>query len=142
MSKQVSAQELAEIVTKLLTEPDGAGELSGYETYQGFMTDIAEVVCNYCGGEIHHPASNLDDIWYVGIHGNNSLPSACGGIWREYDKEGELFEPNTAGWFEAAFGEEHPEYPRADWQYQVSQGDTKLSYWDWVVHSVERDGKG
>ena len=52
MSKQVSAKELAEIVTKLLTDPNSSGELDGFETFQQFMTDIAEVVCDHCGGEI------------------------------------------------------------------------------------------
>lgn len=91
MSKQITSAELAAIVTKLLTDPEGAGELSGHESYQAFMTDIAQVVCNHCGGEIHHSASDLDDIWYIGIHGNDSLPDAFGGIWREYDKDGRLF---------------------------------------------------
>lgn len=96
MSKQVSAKELAEIVTKLLTDPNSSGELDGFETFQQFMTDIAEVVCDHCGGEIHNPADLLEDVWYVGIHGNNSLPDAFGGIWREYDKEGELFAETSA----------------------------------------------
>lgn len=139
MSKQISAKELAEIVTKLLTDPEGAGELSGHESYQAFMTDIAQVVCNHCGGEIHHPASDLDDIWYIGIHGNDSLPSAFGGIWREYDKEGELFEPDTAADLEMKHGYQHREWPRADWQYDVANGDTKLGYWDWVAHNIESE---
>lgn len=90
MSKQISAKELAEIVTKLLTT--NSGEVDGFESFQGFMTDIAEVVCNYCGGAMRNQADRLDDIWYVGIHGNDSLPDASGGIWREYDLEGELFD--------------------------------------------------
>lgn len=27
---------------------------------------------------------------------------------------------------------EDPAYPRADWQYEVTNGDTQLGYWDWV----------
>lgn len=96
MSKQISARELAEIVTKLLTDPDSTGELDGFETFQQFMTDIAQVVCDHCGGEIHNPPDLLDDVWYVGIHGNDSMPDAFGGIWREYDKEGELFTETSA----------------------------------------------
>lgn len=92
MSKQVSAKELAEIVTRLLTDVQTTGELDDSDVYSSFMTGIAEVVCDHCGGEIHHPADSLDDIWYIGIHGTDSLPSAFGGIWREYDKEGELFD--------------------------------------------------
>lgn len=91
MSKQITASELAEIVTRLLTDTQTTGELDGFEAFQGFMTDIAQIVCYYCGGEIRHLASPLEGTWYVGIHGNESLPDALGGIWREYDKEGELF---------------------------------------------------
>lgn len=90
MSKQISAAELAQIVSKLLT--GDSGEIDGFESYQGFMTEIAKVVCDYCGGEVRNPADSLDDTWYVGIHGNDSLPSAFGGIWSEYDPEGELFD--------------------------------------------------
>lgn len=96
MSKQVSAKELAEIVTKLLTDTNTSGELDGFESFQQFMTDIAEVVCDHCGGEVRNPADLLEDVWYVGIHGNDSLPDAFGGIWREYDQEGELFSETSA----------------------------------------------
>ena len=137
MSKQVSASELAEIVTRLLTDTETTGELDGHETFQAFMTDIAQVVCDHCGGEIHYPADQLDDIWHVGIHGNDSLPSAMGGIWREYDKEGDLFVAGTAEWFEAKYGQEHPDWPKAEWHIDVANLDTKLGYWDWVAHNVE-----
>lgn len=90
MSKQVSAAELAAIVTQLLTDPDGAGNLSDLETYQGFMTDIAKVVTDYCGGEVRRTADSVEDVFYVGIFGNDSLPSD-GGIWANVDPEGELF---------------------------------------------------
>lgn len=100
MSKQISAEELAEIVTRLLTDPVGTGELDDHGTFQSFMTAIAQVVCDHCGGEIHLPADDMAAKWLIGIHGNDSLPSAFGGIWREYDPEGELFdqegEQNTA----------------------------------------------
>lgn len=89
MSKQITAAELAQIVNKLLT--GDSGEVDSAEAFSGFMTDIAKVICDYCGGEVRHPASPLDDVWYVGIHGNDSLPEAFGGVWREYDPDGELF---------------------------------------------------
>lgn len=90
MSKQISSKELSEIVTRLLTDTQKTGELDDFNSFQEFMTDIAQVVCNYCGGEIHHPADPFDGTWYVGIHGNVSIPDK-GGIWRDYDKEDELF---------------------------------------------------
>ena len=35
------------------------------------------------------------------------------------------------------FGEDL--YPRTDWQYEVSNGDTKLGYADWCEHKKEAD---
>ena len=90
MSKQIKSAELAEIVKRLLTEPE-VGELDTLASYQGFTTEIAQVVCDYCGGEIRNTASFMDDTCYIGIHGNDSLPET-GGIWAAYDPEGELFD--------------------------------------------------
>lgn len=92
MSKQITAAELAEIVNKLLTQPEAVGELSEATAYQSFMTGIAQIVCDHCGGEVRHLAEPLDDVWYVGVHGNDSLPNPDGGIWAPYDREGELFD--------------------------------------------------
>lgn len=90
MSKQITRHELAEIVSKLLTDPESVGELDSKSTFACFMTDIADVVCNYCGGETRNEADILEDVWYIGIHGNDSLPED-GGIWKGYDKQGDLF---------------------------------------------------
>ncbi len=35
---------------------------------------------------------------------------------------------------------EYPGYTRDSWEEEVVAGDTQLGYWDWVYHSVERDG--
>jgi|GEM_PF-3251141 hypothetical protein len=35
--------------------------------------------------------------------------------------------------------EDDPEYPAEDWQYEVTLGNTRLGYHDWVEH--ERDAK-
>jgi len=86
MSKQITPQELAEIVTKLLTDPD---EIDDYDTYQRFFTELAEFVCDQCGGEVQRPADDFADKWLVGIHANDSLPEN-GGIWANYDLEGDL----------------------------------------------------
>lgn len=134
MSKQISRHELAALVSKLLTE--NHGDIDSFEGFQGFMTDIAKVVCDHCGGEVLNPADCLDDVWYVGIHGNDSLPSD-GGVWKDYDKEGELFAEGTPAWFEAQHGREHPAWPIKAWQDEVANGNTKISYWDWVAHCVE-----
>lgn len=31
----------------------------------------------------------------------------------------------------------HPEYPASDWQYEVDNGDTRLSYTDWLRAQLE-----
>ncbi|GBG14291.1 uncharacterized protein NMK_1857 [Novimethylophilus kurashikiensis] len=33
--------------------------------------------------------------------------------------------------------EEHGFYTRSDWKEEVARGDTKLGYWEWVVHAIE-----
>lgn len=142
MSKQITATELAEIVTQLLTNTAATGELESAAAFQGFMTDIAKVVCDYCGGEVRNPADPLEDIWYVGIHGNCSLPDAEGGIWKGYDKEGALFEDNSPQGYEARYGTEHPAWPQSVWYAEVLQGNTKLGYWAWVAHSESGSGFG
>lgn len=79
-------------MTKLLTDPATiASQLDEQSRFAAFMTDIATSVAERCGGEVLNPADFLDDICYVGIHGNESLPDD-GGIWAAYDPEGELFE--------------------------------------------------
>lgn len=91
MSKQITAQELAQIVSALLTDPKTIMEqLDSPERYCRFMTAITEAVCESCGGEVLAPASALDDTYYVGVHGNDSLPDD-GGVWAAYDTEGSLW---------------------------------------------------
>jgi hypothetical protein len=89
MSKQIKPEDLAAIVSNLLTKPQTVGQLDSDGQFKSFMTDIAKVVCDHCGGEVRVPADYLDDVCYVGIHGNDSLPED-GGIWQNYDKGGEL----------------------------------------------------
>lgn len=97
MSKQITNGELAEIVTgllvgrlaELLIGRPAANHLPPVEAYAKFMRDIAEVVCNHCGGEVISIPDNSVDTWLVGIEGNDSLPED-GGIWKDYDKHGEL----------------------------------------------------
>ena len=86
MSKQITHEELAEIVTKLLT----TNEIDDAEVFARFMTGIAQTVCDFCGGEIREEAELFDGVWLVGVHGNDSLPWN-GGIWKDYDVEGALW---------------------------------------------------
>ena len=34
----------------------------------------------------------------------------------------------------------HPKHVVADWQYLVSNGDTRQGYWEWVLHKIHDDG--
>jgi len=95
MSKQINPEELAKIVADLLTKrASGANELDEERIFAEFMTRIAETVCEFCGGEVHYDATRFEDTWYVGIHGNDSLPDPNSNIWTGYDSEGELFDEN------------------------------------------------
>lgn len=43
---------------------------------------------------------------------------------------------------EARWGHEHGYYARADWRQDVSEGNTRLGYWEWVQHAIEaNDGE-
>ncbi len=89
MSKQITNGELAEIVTGLLVGRLASEHLDSTEKYAAFMTDIANVICDHCGGEVSGMADNSEEQWMVGILGNECLPED-GGVWKDYDPEGEL----------------------------------------------------
>jgi hypothetical protein len=38
------------------------------------------------------------------------------------------------------WGEQHGWYTQADWHHDAAAGDTKLGYWDWVMHNIESHG--
>lgn len=122
MSKQITAQELGQLINQLLTNPDAVGEMFTEEKFSAFMTDLAKVVTDHCGGEVRNPASPLDDVWYVGVHGNDSLPPG-GGVWAAFDKEGELFGETDAG---MPCGE----YRGHDWSIGAEGGDGFLVFVD------------
>jgi len=80
---------LAEMVSHLLINPESVGQLDEQGPYLKFVTAVAEVVCDFCGGEVSSDANQFEDEVYVGIRGNDSLPDD-GGIWKDYDQEGDL----------------------------------------------------
>lgn len=95
MAKIITARELAEIVTGLLTAPEKMGCLDERKHYSLFLRDVAQVTANYCGGEVGNvsapcPGAISDqNYWAVVVRQNECLP-AGGGIWANYDTEGEL----------------------------------------------------
>lgn len=34
------------------------------------------------------------------------------------------------------YWDEHPNHPAEDWAYEVVNGDTRQSYWEWVYASI------
>lgn len=41
----------------------------------------------------------------------------------------------------AQCGDESVLYPRETWQCRVEYGDTRLGYWEWVIHAAESDDR-
>ena len=39
----------------------------------------------------------------------------------------------------AASGVEHPDFPVSDWQDEVTDGDTRLGYWEWVALRISAE---
>lgn len=91
MSKQINPKELAKVLTDLLLHPERVGQDFSPQGYSELLTGLAQVVCDQCGGEVAGPASEIDGQWLVGIRGNDSLPED-GGIWKNFDLEGALYE--------------------------------------------------
>lgn len=39
------------------------------------------------------------------------------------------------------FWDSHPDYPVEDWQWEVSNDDTRLGYWGWVKSQMDQDAE-
>lgn len=78
--QQITAEQLAAVVVALLTKTEVTGELDTASTFACFMSDIAEVVASYCGGEVAEQATPSREGWRVDVRANDSLPED-GGIW-------------------------------------------------------------
>lgn len=100
MSKQISSGELSLIVTQLLMNPAGIGELDELKTHANFTRDIAEVVAQYCGGEVsdvgvndefglqNPKGQNVSSPLFVSIYPNDILPSLERNVWCSFDEFG------------------------------------------------------
>ena len=85
--KKLNAIQLNEIMGKLLV----GDEIDDMELFEKFVTDVANLVCDYCGGEVTTPAeytgSSINaENYVVGISANDNLPSG-GGIFAPYDTD-------------------------------------------------------
>lgn len=88
MAKMITARELSEILNNMLVGDDGP---DSKESFENFLKDIAEVVCNYAGGEVGNASyssgdGEVPDAYMVSIHANDSLPTD-GGVWKKYDPD-------------------------------------------------------
>lgn len=110
MSKVLSPHELARIVTDLLTTPGDVGELDTEVKYTTFIQQLAEQVCEFCGGYVSSVSGpeyiaeeakkagivpdDCETEWCVHIRGDDSLPDPETNIWTHhgFDPDGELFE--------------------------------------------------
>lgn len=86
---RVTNGDLASIVSSLLCNPQ-RDEIDDMGLFEQFCTDIARVVCDYCGGEVAKAAvftrneKNIDDFtsqYPLAISPNAASPDAEGGIW-------------------------------------------------------------
>lgn len=91
MSVKITPAALADIITKLLVDPASVGNLEELDTHQRFFTAAAELVCDFCGGEVTQEATMEGSDYFVKVTGNDSSPDD-GGIWQPYDKNDELFQ--------------------------------------------------
>lgn len=101
VSAEVHENELAPLITALLLRPELFGELDTLETYESFLRDIAQVVCDYCGGEVVGVAtaaavvsadaskgSRGANCSSVLIGANDSLPSLEDNVWTKHASGG------------------------------------------------------
>lgn len=84
---KITNSGLAALLTNLLTNPK-SGDLDSMERFESFMSDLTEVVCTHCGGDIMTKVSyagmtNDDEFgsaYVVEVEPNESSPEE-GGIW-------------------------------------------------------------
>jgi hypothetical protein len=86
MSKIITADELAQIITHVLT----TDEIDCEYQFRLFFLQASELVAEHFGGEIGRIDSpEIALSWTVAVSRNEAVPED-GGIWRCYDPEGEL----------------------------------------------------
>lgn len=95
--------DLADLLTVLLRNPD-SGEMAEQAVFAQFCTDLAQVVCNYCGGDVEPAVAlpqtsasyDLEDefprLYQMEVTPNESSP-ADGGVWNRI-RQREVFAGN------------------------------------------------
>lgn len=85
---RITNGQLAKIITILLTNPD-SGEVDSMERFESFVNDLAQVVCDHCGGNVVSPAEHCSahefaDSYALTIEPSESSPE--NGIWTSANK--------------------------------------------------------
>ena len=85
---------------------------------------------------------DLQEVWASARHANNQSPR-----WARDNPVHEVVPVRIQAVISPVIEKEamdpwrsHPDYPREDWQDEVSSGDTNLGYHDWVSHKTEEAG--
>lgn len=87
MRAQITAAQLAEVISHLLADPPGLtdeddlDEACQVESFQLLMTDLAQVVCDYCGGTIPRAAELNRGIWCLQVQSNEAAPDLQQSVW-------------------------------------------------------------
>lgn len=77
----ITKENLACIVGQLLVNPESVGELESSESFMWFMSDIAQVVSDHCGGEVLSLAEMQDGNYQLEVKRNDSSPGDGLGVW-------------------------------------------------------------
>lgn len=93
MSKVITADELSEIVKSLLQGGRGEDD-TAVDEYLKFVTEVAEAVCEYCGGEVRQATmEDIDDhqsVAMVAVRRSHKDHDDDLSVWADYDPDGEL----------------------------------------------------
>jgi len=84
---EITNAKLAAVMANILTNPF-SGHLNSTEDFEQFCTAIAQVICNYCGGDVVEPAKYMpqEDSMQWGSHyqlavGSNDFPASLD-VWK------------------------------------------------------------
>jgi hypothetical protein len=90
MSKQITPEELAEIITGLLVKPEILGEDPTPDKFKDFMQQLGEVVADYFGGHINgvHFQPAPGEAPLMSVSPNSDLPSLGSNVWSNHDVDG------------------------------------------------------
>jgi hypothetical protein len=89
MSTQITAHELAQIVSYLLLNAKISDSEYQNNKFSEFMTEIAAAVCRHAGGEVKESADRFIGEWMIGIHADQNVPLSEG-VWARYDTDADL----------------------------------------------------